>query len=255
MEMVFYTFCAFLPIHLLAYLPFLDILRFGKRWMELTVVGNLLAHLLGTFWAVQAGRMDLLTVVGMAMVPLSLALYFLNIRLSPGKLLFTYMLLVNYQIIAMGFSAFLADTLLHAPVRGWESGLFCLLIFILAWRPMYRLFRYAADQVYRHRRAPAVAGHLAAPGGDERDGLRAQRRARRPVGAELAVSVFPDRPACVRGAGLQGAGQLSGRDPKAGDPPGAAQLRDAPAADADGGAEQAQPPDDGTRGAASPAAP
>lgn len=149
MEMVFYTFCAFLPIHLLAYLPFLDILRFGKRWMVLTVVGNLLAHLLGTFWAVQAGRMDLLTVVGMAMVPLSLALYFLNIRLSPGKLLFTYMLLVNYQIIAMGFSAFLADTLLHAPVRGWESGLFCLLIFILAWRPMYRLFRYAADQVYR----------------------------------------------------------------------------------------------------------
>ena len=114
MEMVFYTFCAFLPIHLLAYLPFLDILRFGKRWMVLTVVGNLLAHLLGTFWAVQAGRMDLLTVVGMAMVPLSLALYFLNIRLSPGKLLFTYMLLVNYQIIAMGFSAFLADTLLHA---------------------------------------------------------------------------------------------------------------------------------------------
>ena len=49
----------------------------------------------------------------------------------------------------MGLSAFLADTLLHAPVRGWESGLFCLLIFILAWRPMYRLFRYAADQVYR----------------------------------------------------------------------------------------------------------
>ena len=30
METVFYTFCAYLPIHLLAYLPFLDILRFGR---------------------------------------------------------------------------------------------------------------------------------------------------------------------------------------------------------------------------------
>ena len=37
METVVYTFCAYLPIHLLAYLPFLDLLRFGKGWMAATV--------------------------------------------------------------------------------------------------------------------------------------------------------------------------------------------------------------------------
>lgn len=149
METVFYTFCAFLPIHLLAYLPFLDILRFGRRWMVLTVVGNLAVHLLGVAWVTRIGRPELVMVVGFLMVPLSLLLYFLNIRLSPGKLMFTYVLLVNYQNIALGISAFLAARLFNASARSWQCGLLCLALFILAWVPMYRLFRYAAEQVYR----------------------------------------------------------------------------------------------------------
>ena len=51
METVVYTFCAYLPIHLLAYLPFLDLLRFGKGWMAATVAGNMAVHLLGVAWA------------------------------------------------------------------------------------------------------------------------------------------------------------------------------------------------------------
>ena len=96
METVVYTFCAYLPIHLLAYLPFLDLLRFGKGWMAATMAGNMAVHLLGVAWAMAAGRPELVAAVGLAMVPVSLALYFLNIRLSRGKLLFTYVLLVNY---------------------------------------------------------------------------------------------------------------------------------------------------------------
>ena len=149
METVFYTFCAFLPIHLLAYLPFLDILRFGKRFMACTVACNLAIHMLGVGFMISIGRPDLVMGVGFIMVPISLGLYFLNIRLSPGKLLFTYMLLVNYQNIALGISAFLAARLFHASARSMECGLICLGIFILAWQPMYRLFRYAAEQVYR----------------------------------------------------------------------------------------------------------
>lgn len=141
METVFYTFCA--------YLPFLDILRFGKRWMALTVAGNMAIHMPGVAWVISMGRPDLVMVVGLIMVPISLELYFLNIQLSPGKLLFTYMLLVAYQNIAMGVAAFLSARLFHASARSLECGLICLVLFILAWRPMYRLFRYAAEQVYR----------------------------------------------------------------------------------------------------------
>ena len=47
METVAHTFCAYLPIHLPAYLPFLNLLRFGKGWMAATVAGNLALHLLG----------------------------------------------------------------------------------------------------------------------------------------------------------------------------------------------------------------
>ena len=149
METVLYTFCTYLPIHLLAYLPFLDLLRFKKRWMAATVAGNMLLHLLGVAWVVQIGRPDLITVVGLAMVPVSLALYFVNIRLSPSKLLFTYVLLVNYQNMAQGVSSFFAVRLFHAAPRSLESGLVCLVLFALAGVPMYRLFRYAARQVYR----------------------------------------------------------------------------------------------------------
>lgn len=52
METIVYTFCAHLPIHLLAYLPFLDLLRFRKRWVAATVAGNLAIHLLGVAWAI-----------------------------------------------------------------------------------------------------------------------------------------------------------------------------------------------------------
>ena len=149
METMMYIFCAYLPIHLLAYLPFFDLLRFGKGWMAATVAGNMALHLLGVGWAMAAGRPELVTAVGMAMVPISLALYFLNIRLSPGKLLFTYVLLVNYQNIALGVAAFLAVRLFHAAPRSWESGLLCLGLCVVAFLPMYRLFRYAARQVYR----------------------------------------------------------------------------------------------------------
>lgn len=149
METVFYTFCAFLPIHLLAYLPFLDLLRFGRGWMAATVAGNMVLHLLGVAWVIAIGRPSLVMAVGIAMVPISLALYFFNIKLSPGKLLFTYVLLVNYQNIVLGVAAFLAVRLCHAAPRSWESGVICLLLCALAGLPMYRLFRYAARQVYR----------------------------------------------------------------------------------------------------------
>ncbi|MBB5266204.1 signal transduction histidine kinase [Catenibacillus scindens] len=149
METIVYTFCAYLPIHLLAYLPFVDLLRFGKRWMVTTVAGNILLHLLGVAWVIHIGRPDLVMVMGFAMVPVSLALYFLNIRLSLGKLLFTYVLLVNYQNIALGIAAFLAARLFHAGPRSLESGVLCLALCALACLPMYRLFRYAAQQVYR----------------------------------------------------------------------------------------------------------
>ena len=149
METVLYTFCAYLPIHLLAYLPFLDLLRFGRGWMALTVAGNLAVHLLGVAWAVSAGRPELVMAVGMSMVPISLALYFLNIKLSPGKLAFTYVLLVNYQNIALGVAAFLAARLFHAGPRSLESGVLCLTLCALTFLPMYRLFRYAARQVYQ----------------------------------------------------------------------------------------------------------
>ena len=149
MEIAIYTLCAFLPIHLLAYLPFLDLLRFGRGWMAATVAGNLLIHLLGVAWTVVAKRPELLMAVEMSMVPISLALYSLNIKLSPSKLLFTYVLLVNYQNIALGVAGFLAARLFHAGPRSWESGVVCLALCALAFLPMYRLFRYAARQVYR----------------------------------------------------------------------------------------------------------
>ena len=86
--------------------------------------------------------------VGIAMVPISLMLHFLNVKLPPAKLLFTYVLLVNYQNTALGVSAFLAARFFHAP-RSWESGVLSLVLCALAGFPMYRLFRYAARQIYR----------------------------------------------------------------------------------------------------------
>ncbi|MDR3766837.1 MAG: hypothetical protein Q3Y08_07365, partial [Butyricicoccus sp.] len=149
MEIIFYTFCTYLPIHLVAYLPFFDMLRFGKGWMAATVAGNIFLHLSGVCLVLSAGRLDLVYATSLVMVPISLVLYFVNIKLAPSKLLFTYVLLVNYQIIVMGIASYLTATVFDAPVQSWEGGLISLALFGAAWLPMYRLFRYAAQQVYR----------------------------------------------------------------------------------------------------------
>ena len=69
--------------------------------------------------------------------------------LSPGKLLFTICCWSPTRIPPWAVAVFLSARLFHASARSLECGLICLGLFILAWRPMYRLFRYAAEQVYR----------------------------------------------------------------------------------------------------------
>lgn len=70
----------FVEIHSV-YLPFLDLLRFGRGWMAATVAGNLLMHVLGVAWTVASRQPELVMAVELTMVPISLALYSLNIKL------------------------------------------------------------------------------------------------------------------------------------------------------------------------------
>lgn len=149
MELVIHMVCSTLPARLLAYAPFLDCLRFGKRVAAMTVTASLLLEALLVGWAIRAGYVEWVRTIEFLFGPVGFAACVLNIRLPPSKLLFAYLLVVDYLIIVVGVSAYVAVVLLDAAARSWQSSAACLILYLASWPLIFRLYHSAARQVYR----------------------------------------------------------------------------------------------------------
>ena len=148
MEVVFHVFCGTLPIRVLAYAPFLDRLRFGKWAAAATLSVNMLLELLLVGWVIQAGHPEWARAVEFLFAPVCLAACWLNIRLAPTKLLFAYLLVVDYMMIVAGTASHLAVTVLNAGARSWQSSVLCAVLYAATWPLVYSLSRSAARQIY-----------------------------------------------------------------------------------------------------------
>ena len=148
MEVVFHVFCGTLPIRVLAYAPFLDQLRFGKWVAAATISVNMLLELLLVGWVIQSGHPEWARAVEFLFAPVCLAACWLNIRLPLSKLMFSYLMLVDYMMIVAGIASYLAVALLNAGSRSWQSSVLCLTLYLLTWPVMFRMYRSAARQVY-----------------------------------------------------------------------------------------------------------
>lgn len=115
----------------------------------MTVLFNMALHLTIVAGAVKAGQADLVPILNYIMVPVSLVLYFVNIRLSPSKLLFSYQLMVNYTIIITGVATFVPVSLLHVSSRSWLCSVLCLILYGLTWPLALHLYHSTAQQIYR----------------------------------------------------------------------------------------------------------
>ncbi len=145
-----------LPIHLFAYAPFLNHLRFGKKWtfalvlaMEVTYL-SLLAHLL------KAGA-DFSCIPYIA-IPLFGILFFLCVEMEPGKIMFLYIFSCAYMMAIRGITYYLELTLFgeHALLfYSWYSGWISFVLFLLTMPAMLWYFKQTAQMVFETN-APQV---------------------------------------------------------------------------------------------------
>lgn len=149
MEVLFYILCATLPVHFLAYAAFWDSLRFKKSIVFATILCGMVLELLGVWYVLHIGHPEWVRPAEFILGPMSALIYFVNVKINPFKLLFTYIVVADYMMIIKALSAVICIRFLHChPYELW-GGIISLAAHILLYPLMYRFFHRAVQQVYR----------------------------------------------------------------------------------------------------------
>ena len=153
MEQLFYIFCTTLPSHIIPFVLFWNF-QWRSRKAALLVMGaSVLCKLGAAAWCITSGvEIRSMEIVFSA---LNFLLYWYFLRLDFFKLLFTYLLIVDYLLVIRGIAAFLAVRFCQAPPQGWMGSLFCTALYLLTLPPLLRDFRRVSGQVY-HTGAPHI---------------------------------------------------------------------------------------------------
>ena len=149
METLVHILCSRLPTRILAYAPFPHAFRFGKWAVVLSVLFSQGLELLFAWLVIRAGHPEWVRLVEFLFAPVSTALFLLNVRESPPKLIFFYLFVVDYLMIVVGISSFISVRVFDSASRTWESSAVCLLVYAFTWVPIYRLFRSCVLRVDR----------------------------------------------------------------------------------------------------------
>lgn len=147
LESLVFWICATTPLHFLAYYPFWNILRFPKKAVIALVSVSLVVKQALIYLAVSHG-IDAYWVEYL-FAPIHLAIYLVNIRMHPYKLVFTYLLLMDYNMIVKGVSAFVIVFFLNGVPGSWLDAMVCAILYAVSLPIMVLFFKSAIQRVYR----------------------------------------------------------------------------------------------------------
>ena len=147
MEVLFYIFVTTIPSHII---PFSMFWRFPWRSRKAAlflVFCNVLCKMAAASYCMVndlyfRNLEFLFAVVGFL-------IYVLFLRMDFSKLLFTYILIVDYLLVIRGISSFVAVRLCQAPSQAWIGSFVCVLLYLVSLPLLLRFFRQVAGQVYR----------------------------------------------------------------------------------------------------------
>ena len=147
MEIYLFILCTSFPSHLIALYQYWDCRWRFRKLAICLAAGNLLLKLwvLGWFW--QTGRNTQLLELGFSVI--AMGIYFCSIQMSKSKLLFTYVLVLNYLIIVRGIASFLGYRLFAEGIPSWKFSLLCILLYALTLPWILRHFRWSVQMVYQ----------------------------------------------------------------------------------------------------------
>ncbi len=139
-----------LPYRILSYYPVRDRLRVPGWLVTLLIITSelLAAALYG--WSVMAGSTN--RTVEILILPVCMVIYFLCVRADIFRLLFLYIFVLDYLLIARGLALFLEARLFFSPDMDFftlRSALIHLLVVVVTTPFMYLFFKRTKEQVFR----------------------------------------------------------------------------------------------------------
>lgn len=153
METLLYLLCTSLPSHIIVFYQYWD---FPWRSKGLAAVLACVNMALKLWVASRLMEMGMgLRLMEVCFSLLGALIYVFFIKVDRFKLLFTYMLMLDYLIIIRGVASFLAIRLFSAGAQSWQSSLICFLLYFLTMPVILPPFRRAARQADQAN-APAL---------------------------------------------------------------------------------------------------
>ena len=153
MESLFYILCTTLPSHIIPFALFWNFRWRSRKAALFWVCMNVLCKMLVAAHYIANGI--LFRNMELVFALLGFGVYLIFLQLDPFKMLFTYILIVDYLLIVRGISSFLAVRILETSAQGWASSLFCILLYCVTLPLLIGFFRRVANQVY-HTHAPQL---------------------------------------------------------------------------------------------------
>lgn len=145
MELLLYTACSWLPSHILALYQYWDFKWRSKKFAILLVCLLLVIKIPVVKLAAEAGYS--VRMFELVFSALSASVYFIMVRTNPFKLVFTYVLVVDYLIIARGIASFAAARLFSEGAMSWQCSLMCAAVYLVTMPWSMRYFRSTARAV------------------------------------------------------------------------------------------------------------
>lgn len=139
MESVIYTLCTTLPNHIIAFGLYWNYSWRSKKLAVTLVCINMLVKTLLVWWALPNGW-NIQSVESVISL-IGAGIYFYMIQMDKFKLLFTYILIINYLMVVRGFATTICYYLFSTDTISWQTSMVCVLIYILTLPWMLIYFR------------------------------------------------------------------------------------------------------------------
>lgn len=158
MDTLFYILCTSVPCHIIAFYQYWNF-SWRSKWLA---AGLACANVLIKLWVMSSWVLPRglsLRLPEFLFSFLGTLIYFFILKVDHFKLLFTYVLVLDYLIVVRGIASFLAIRLFSADAQSWQSGFICLLLYLFTMPFVLRHFRNAACQADQAK-APALWGTI-----------------------------------------------------------------------------------------------
>lgn len=145
METFLFVLCTTIPSHIIVFSLYWNF-PWRSRPLALGLICcNILLKMLTVSWiSLQGGN---IRIVEWIFSTIGFLIYFLTLRVSWGKALYTFVFVVDYLSIVRGLATFTSVRFFSADSQSWTSCLLCLLFYLLTLPWMLRFFRRTSQAV------------------------------------------------------------------------------------------------------------